>query len=366
MLKESEFNVWQWIISKEYITSIKQIIVTSNNPVAGYITFGSFWYVINQKDTIDKWLNNNWRDKIKYQDIIELSRELHPISTIARKLIQKYDNDFIESIKSVIEVCKLNDIDGLISCLHDTNNNPEFERIRKLAPDYIYLDDDIKHDLIRYSCDSIVTQCFDSTFVPKSITTIKILESNDIYGIFLEGIQKITERDNIMWIQGGFNMSQSIFLNRSSDKIKFSALMKNWIPNISHRELLKKYVRNLIYRLPWDTPLKVDLSLRNYQPYYLLKHIFHKIDSSKDIIYVDKEVSPSQGNMYIYVYTDIIEENKNIGYNIEVTDQSDIIINDRFLQDHLGCNYFEQAHFFEKDEYLLFTILWCVNYEIFE
>lgn len=63
-IKEIDFDLWKWIISGGYFTEIKEIVITSRDPVEGFFTFRKCWHPIKTEETLDQWLDNNF-DKIR-------------------------------------------------------------------------------------------------------------------------------------------------------------------------------------------------------------------------------------------------------------------------------------------------------------
>ncbi len=95
----TEFDLWEWVLSKDYITDIKDVVITTsldstNTPMKGYITFGKCWRPIdNDEETLYDWLKSNMKSRIKFLDAHFLSKKDHPVSEIFQsQLNEQYRN----------------------------------------------------------------------------------------------------------------------------------------------------------------------------------------------------------------------------------------------------------------------------------
>jgi len=204
-IKEIDFDLWKWIISGGYFTEIKEIVITSRDPVEGFFTFGKCWHPIKTEETLDQWLDNNFTKRIKYEDVMFLNQLEHPVSVITQEIINRSKLDYNRTVDILIESFDLRDIDGLKRCLDDTNHkyrdmieeSLEFWKIQLLTPKYFNLKSEDIHGITKYLIDVILSTCYNPEF--KLVDIPKINVEKFIYGIFHDSVREITSSDNVIW-----------------------------------------------------------------------------------------------------------------------------------------------------------------------
>lgn len=368
----TDFDLWKWVLPRQYITDIKQIVITSKSPIEGQLTFGCSWYPINKQETLYGWLANHFINKMEYCDVIFLSQVNHPISSTAQNIINRSRSHYEEMIDIHIQSFELGDMDGLNKCLADTNHkyhetmkeSIEIERGQILAPKYFMLEVRDVQVIIKHLINHILSTCYDPNF--KLVDIPKISVSQTIYGIFPDKIRLITTADNVMWSQKGTIIDKQKIKDRLIDKERFEFVINNWIPDIDQRETFRQYAKNIIQGLPWKDVFHVRNGIyESYQPYEILKWLFTIMNQSGDINHinaVNDVVQHENNNMYIYFNISIPRKYSTIGYGIERNNQQYVIPDNKFLLGYLGDDVNKQENFFERQrEYLLSLILWSLG-----
>ena len=372
----NNFNLWQWTLSQNYITTIKQIVITSLDPLNGQINFGTYWLPFNEYETLKGWIIENISNTIKYDETLFLSKQPHPISLLAKRLIREGEETYKDSINRTIEIYELEDINGLNKCLADVNHkyhncikeSIERDKIQELTPTYYFLNHDDNETIVNHIIRDIVSSCYNPRLIQQNIPIISVIESKQVYGIFPSGIKPIKSSDNVICNlgNGGISVYRDKIRNINTDKVRFNFVIENWIDDDKQRELLRSLAKNILLRLPWKNPLiLLSSSCDIYRPFETIRNVFNKLSGGKNIhyIYTKRDRVPHvHGNMYIYLGIQIPDKYRNIGYNIYLSDQTQISSNDKFLIEYFGDNSIKQEDFFERDhEYFLSFILWALG-----
>lgn len=372
---DEEFSLWRWMLSREYITTIKDVVINSRSPMEGYLTFGDCWYPINGEEPLQGWLAQHFTNKLCFDDVISLSQVKHPIASVAQNIIKKSRSYYNEMINIYIESFELGDVNGLNKCLADTNHKYhetlkeaiEGEKNQCLTPKYFNIEEkDIKR-IIRYAVEDVLFISYDPEFKPIDLPKIRISgDKNTCYAIFPNEIRRITFADNIISSQKGTITSNDKIRNLQVEKDKFQFVINNWIPDINQRETFRQYAKNIIQGLPWkDIFLIKDEVYDSYQPYEILKWLFMIMNPLNDINYItveEDQVPHENGSMYIYSEIMIPEKYLTTGYNIRCCDQQDVTPNDKFLVKYFGDDINKQEDFFQRqNEHMLSLILWALG-----